>query len=217
MPSSTFAKSRPKRVRRRKGVKPTAQVKGYQLNRVIKTVKKMIPRPERKNVDVTRAATIITSTATITNIAPPTGLGQAGEGGIVGDQCTSKSILLRLGITPNATAGMNYYRALIVLDHQPNGAAPVASEILQVANNYLAPMNDSQSKRFKVIFDKTYTVDQDANGSQVDKVFRRLRHRSEALSTSHFITNGVYLLEISNEATNGPTVQWYSRWRYTDA
>lgn len=216
MPTSTFAKSRPRRQRRKRGVKPTAQVKGYQLNKMIKQVKKMIPRPERKNADVVRAATTIITTPTITNLSAVTGI-SAAEGGAVGDQYIARSIFIRFGITPNATAGINYYRVMIVLDHQSNAAAPAATEILQTSTNYLSPLNDSYSMRFKVIFDKTFTVDTDANGAQVDKVYRKLRYKAE-LFGSGFLhnTNGLYLLEISNEATNGPSVQWYSRLKYID-
>jgi len=214
MPTSTFSKTGGKRKRlRRRGVKPTAQVKGYQLNRVMRTVKRLIPKPEWKNSDVTQSSTIITSTATIVDLFS---LSQGtGEGDIIGDKCRLKSWLYRVSITPNTTAGLNYLRLILVLDHQANGATPSAADILQAPTDYTSPLNDDNGQRFKVLFDKTYTVDTDANGAQVDKVYRRLRALVEMSGSA--ITNGLFLLQLSDQAMNGPAVTWYSRVRYTDS
>lgn len=216
MPTSTFAKSRSRKPRRKRGVKPTAQVKGYQLNKMQKQLKRLIPKPEIKDVDVARASTAITSTATITNIAPVTFI-SASEGGAVGDQFRAKSIFVRLAIAPNATAGVNFLRVIIIKDRQPNGVAPTIGTIFETgaSTNYLSPINDTQTLRFKVIFDKTYTVDTDANGAQVDKIYRRLNYKVEGQNAVP-VSNGLFMVEISDQAVNGPAVQWYSRFKYID-
>jgi len=216
MPASTFSKPRPKKLRRKKQLKPTTRVKGYQLNKALKQVKRMIPRPEWKSFDVARAATTITTTATLTNLAamsPGTG-----ESDFVGDKVRMKSVLLRMSITPNATAGVNYLRVIVFRDKQSNvGTPPTAATLLQVATNYLSPLNNDNGMRFKVMYDQTFTVDTDANGAQVQKLYRRLNYVSEfQAGVAIPITNSTYILEISDQAANGPSVQWYSRVRYTD-
>lgn len=215
MPTSTVAKSKPRRQRKKRGIKPTAQVKGYQLNMMRKQLKRLIPRPEWKSIDVTQAATVITNTPTVTNISP-IAVG-TGESGRIGDKVTLRSWIFRIGVTPNSTAGVNFLRVLLVRDKQGNNAAPASTDILQSASNYNSPLNNDNGQRFKILFDRTYTVDTDANGAQVDKMYRKFKTLAEFGATTIATTNSLYLLQVSDQVTNGPSVEWYSRVRYTDS
>lgn len=214
MPQSTFSKSQPRKIKPKK-VNPDKPVKGWELNRLKKQVKGMIPKTESKYKDVSQAATTITTTATVTNLAPMSSNSTATTA--VGTQFQVKSWLWRASITPNATAGVNYLRVILVRDKQSNLAAPAIADVLESSTNYMSPLKDAYSDRFKVLFDKMYTVDTDANGSQVDKIYRKLNFKISFESASNLpYTNGLYLLQLSDQATNGPSVAWYSRVRYID-
>lgn len=215
MPTSTFSKSQTRRPRRKRGVKPTTQVKGYQLNKALKQVKRMIPRSEKKYVDVfDNNDTVITQAGTITLLSA---INQGTtQNDMVGDNCTIVSNLFRIRITPNATSQMNYLRVMIIRDRQPNGAAPVQADIIETATDVLSALTDLNAERFKVLFDKTYTVDTDANGSQVDKVFRRMKFKYTAQSSGDVRTNAVWLVMLSNDVTDGPLVSYYNRLRFKD-
>lgn len=215
MPIATAARSAPRRKRFFKKKNPAKVVKEWELTKLRNQMKRMIPKPEWKYTDVAQAATTITTTATITNL---TAVSQGdGDQLRTGDKVTWKNFFIRYAITPNATAGMNYLRTIIFLDRQNNTTPPTATEVLEVATNYMSPINKDWGKRFKVLFDRTYTVDTDATGSQVDKIFRKIRFVTEydgSATTPN--TNGIYILQISDQATNGPSTQFYYRGRFID-
>lgn len=196
-----------------KRVAPNTNVKGYQLEKVKKSIKSMIPKPEKKFFDVSAAATVILSTGTVTSLFVPNP--GTSVNAMIGDNCRVKSWFWRASILPNAVAGVNFLRILLVKDRQPNGVTPAVADILTTVS-YISPLLDFNAERFKVIFDRMYTMDNDANGSQVDKIYRRLNFKYTANVAAAPNTNGLYLVQLSNQAANGPTTEWYSRVRFTD-
>lgn len=216
MPQATAARSAPRRRRIFRKKNPAKTVKEWELTRLRKQVKRMMPKPEWKYADIITTGTTITTTATITNLIP---LAQgSSDDDRQGDKVTWRSLFHRMSVTPNATAGVNFLRVMIIQDKQNNGTAPTAAQIFQTSTNYLSPLNDDFGKRFKVLFDRTYTVDTDANGAQVDKIYRKLRIVTEYAGAGSVVpnTNGIYLVQLSDQATNGPTTSTYTRLRYID-
>lgn len=198
---------------------PSKVVKQFELQAMKKQVKRLIPIPERKFLDVTQAATIITSAGLVTDLfAPANGTGRSQ---LLGDTCMIKSSLVRYSITPNAVSGVNFLRVILVRDTDKSGTGAGvggAGGILETAS-YLSPLNDdsAQSKRFEILFDRTYTVDTDANGAQVEKIYRKLNKKYCEGAAATVLYGAMYLLQISDQAANGPTTAWYSRVRFTDA
>jgi len=215
MPIATVSRSRSRKHNKGRKVKPTAVVKGYQLNRVERRVKKLMPRLEWKSIDTTQVPTTITTTAAVTNVAA---IAQGtGESQRVGDKVTLRSWVWRMAVTPNATAGTNFLRMILIRDKQGNGSAPAIADILQSATNFNSPLNNDSGQRLKVLFDRTYTVDTDATGAQTDKMYRKFKILAEYSAAGTIpITNSLYLVQISDQAVNGPSVEWYSRVRFTD-
>lgn len=216
MPTATRARTTTRRRKFRRRIKPTAQVRGYHLNALRRQMWRLRPKPEKKYYNVAPGSAVITSTPTITELFDPN-LG-TGDTDLIGSKCVIRSLFIRLTIVPNASAGMNFLRFIVFQDRQANGVAPTSAFILDttVNNKWLAPLRIDYSKRFKVIFDKLYTVDNDANGSQVDKIYRKLYIRYADAYGGNPATNGLYLLMVSDQATNGPSVDYVSRVRYTD-
>lgn len=174
----------------------------------------MMPKPEWKFADVTASGTTITTAATLVNLTP---ISQGDtDTNRNGDIVTFKSLFIRLSMTPNATAGMNFLRMIVVQDKASLSAAPNIGAILEASTNYLSPISNDSGKRIKVILDRTYTVDADGNGSQVDKLYRKLNIRAEFDDAATIPQiNSLYLVLISDQVTNGPSVSYYSRVRFT--
>lgn len=217
MPQATAAKTQPRRRRFIRRKNPAKTVKEWELTRLRKQVKRMMPKPEWKTEDKIATATI-TTTATVSSLFDPAQ--GDGESEFIGDSVRARSLLIRMSITPNATAGVNFLRVIIFRDKQCNGVAPTATQLLDSASNYDSPLNTDFGKRFKVMFDRIYTVDTDANGAQVDKIYRKLMFTIDGLDTAGTNppnTNGMFILAISDQATNGPSFRYNSRVRYTDS
>lgn len=188
------------------------QVKS-QLQTVKKQVKQLQLDPELKYFDVSTSGTI-TSTGTLTAL---NGINQGtNPNDRVGDKLKTVSSFLRLAMTVNATATTNFLRVIIFRDKQTNLSVPGVTDVLQSAS-FMSPLNNSYSMRFKVYFDKTYAFDAESAGTQVDKIYRRMKFKTEYSTGSTGIrTNGLFILLISDQATNGPTVNYYHRLKYKD-
>jgi len=100
----------------------------------------------------------------------------------IGGQVTMKSLIWRYTITSAAdiTTGLAY-RMLIVIDRQANGAnpiiaaPPITSGDAAILNNYIvsdlwtSPRQYETIKRFKILFDKTYTLNPMVNAGTLDQ------------------------------------------------
>lgn len=213
MPTSTRSKTFTRRKTFRRKLKPTAQVKGYHLNALRRQMWKLRPRPENKYFDIQRSDTIVSSGVVRALFTPFPG---SGVDDIIGYSCWLKSWLMRIVVIPNSTEQLNYLRVIMFQDKQVNGSTPAVTDVLESAS-YISPLNAANWQRFKVRFDKLYTVDSDGNGSQVDKIFRKFRilYRGDS-SQGITVTNGLYLLLISNQVTNGPQVDFHSRIKFNE-
>lgn len=215
-----FTTSKRTSIRKPSKKDPTKVVKQFELTAMKKQVKRLIPKPERKYFDLEQAATIITSTGVVTDLFSPAQ--GTTDINILGDTCMVKSELLRYSILPSTVAGVNFLRTILFRDSDKSGTGVGvggAGGVLQTAS-YLAPLADdsASSKRFEILFDRTYTVDSDANGAQVDKIYRKINKKyTESFSTGLKMFGMIYLLQISDQAVNGPTTAFYSRVRFTDA
>lgn len=214
MPIATNARTQPKKRFFRRKVNPAKTVKEWELTKLRKQMKRLIPKPELKYKDTTASGTTITTTGTIVRLDNISD--DASDTGRIGDKITARSIQMRLAITPNATAGSNFLRVILFLDKQPNGSTATTSLLLEAPTNYNSPLYLAYGKRFKVLFDRTYTVDTDATGSQVDKLFRKLRYVAEFNDSGNVSTNQLNVLFLSDQATNGPSISYYFRLRWID-
>lgn len=79
----------------------------------------------------------------------------------IGRKIVMKSLLGRLSIYPVSTTNSpigDVLRVIVFLDHQCNATGPTATTDLLQTANYQSPLNLANRDRFKVLFDKFYTV-----------------------------------------------------------
>lgn len=125
-------------------------------------------KPEVKLVDVTQTSSIFDTTATRVTCLNATSQGAA-ETNRIGRKIVLKSVMIR-GYINQYQAGAapinDFLRAILVYDRQPNGAAPVFSDIIQdvdqagtTSSTSMSSLNISNSDRFKVLRDWFWKVD----------------------------------------------------------
>lgn len=123
--------------------------------------------------------------------------------------------------TINAAATTTYCRMIIFIDKQPNGAAPIQSDILSAVNSVLAPMNVGNSKRFKILMDKRLQLSINGNEIVKYKRFRKLATHTEYNTgntggIADIQTNSIYLYHMSDQTVNAPTFSYNVRLRFID-
>lgn len=146
-------------------------------------------------------------------------------GSRVGREVVLKSIELRAtGRVTDTTGTDQTQRILVVYDRQANAAAPAIADVLAAAN-VLYPRNLENRRRFKILFDRSYTLNASGEaGSQKHmKWYRRLDHpvvfNSGNAGTVADITSGsLYAMVLGNNApgVTAGTVSGRVRVRFLD-
>lgn len=126
-------------------------------------------------------------------------------------------LTLRGAVSRNSAGGSQLLRLMIVNAKQQNGAHPLAAELLEDPANPLTPKNYDDRYRSKVLYDRLFVLD-GANQHELaftisEKLFGHVTYDGTASIPE---TGGIYLVALSDEDTNPPTIQWYNRVTFTD-
>lgn len=142
----------------------------------------------------------------------------------LGRRITMHSLLVKgtVQLAPTTT-GASPLRLIVVYDSQANAAAPVATDVL-LADVISAPMNLSNSRRFKILFDEVVGCI-GTGGPQAAWIERyvKLNHVVEfntgsAGTIADIQTGSIYMLGYNNGnfGTAFPTASIQTRIRFTD-
>lgn len=135
----------------------------------------------------------------------------------VGNSILAKYLTFDYYLTMNGSAQRSTVRVLVFADAQNNGATPSISDLL-IGANLTSPINPDFTQRFTVLFDDH--VDLSANGDGI----KTLKHyiplnfhiRYTASGSTAVTKNNIYMMVVSNEATNTPAFTGDSRLVYYD-
>jgi len=185
------------------------------LQKEISMLKKTIPKPEKKTWDYSENARVIPAAGFI---QPLDGMAQGvNDNDRVGDCATMVSSHMRFSCTVDAGAFANneLVRVIVFIDHQTNGTDPVIADLLEAASP-LAPVNDHNLQRFKIVFDQCLALNGLSEGFLVDEFYRKLKvKQTYADSAQTATTNGLYLCVVG-ETGAVAHISYYHRLRYTD-
>lgn len=119
-------------------------------------------------------------------------------------------------------------RLMVICDEQPNGAAPIITDILQTAH-YLAPANLNNRGRFKILYDKFLTMNSWSHsggvlatgspGPKTFKLYKRLTlpviFNGTGATVGSIQTNSIYLVALCSNTTCN--FEFNSRIRFVDS
>lgn len=173
---------------------------------------------EKLYLDATASASAIPNTALITPLTNPA----QGDGvsGRTGQKVLAQDILIRGSCLINASATSSKVRLLLLVDKMMNGTYPTGTDILQTASVYSPLDIDDSQGRFVILYDKLYNLDIDSKDGFVFKIYKKLNfhimYKGTDGAEASLGKNQVFILAISDEATNTPTISYYSRFKYCD-
>lgn len=154
------------------------------------------------------------------NITYLSGIAQ-GDGNVNrdGTSVLMKSLYMRWQINMHASAVNTVLRMIIFVDTENRGALPAVTDILQTADAR-AFMVRENGTRFNILHDKLYIFNINTNAVTIGKLYKKLFFHSKYTGSSAAVTaqleNGVFILLISDQATNTPTVVFNTRMRFID-
>lgn len=130
----------------------------------------------------------------------------------------ARSLWLQIISTIHTTADNTNYRVMVVCDTQQVGdGTPTVATILDgVGIN--TPLNSATVGRFSVLYDKVYNLADAIMVTRIHRIYLPLsKHiRYNGSAGTDIQKNGIYLVAVSSEATNTPTLNYNSRLSYRD-
>lgn len=141
-----------------------------------------------------------------------------------GNSVKCQSVWLKGHLARSASASTTIVRMIVFCDKQQGSdAAAGVTDVLDPsigsgAEVYMNPLNNETVGRFQILSDKTIRLD-DATGTlkMFQTYFKYNRHvRWNGTAAGDIQKNGLFLLLVSNESTNTPTINGNFRVTYTD-
>lgn len=139
-----------------------------------------------------------------------------------GNSIKLNSLYLTMQGGMSASATQTFVRIILFEDKFNTGTTPTASNVLGLTLttgwSVIAPLNTDFSTRYRILIDKRIALSQ--NGRQnflFKKYIKRYKHVHYTGPNATDTYNGnIYLLMLSNEATNTPTIYFNCRVGYYD-
>ncbi|WP_445775568.1 hypothetical protein [Shewanella sp.] len=185
---------------------------------IAKSVKNML-NVEYKWIDA--AIGIINCPAAGTMI----GLNQVAQGDTEitrdGEQIKAVSLYIKAVLTINAAATASQIRVIIFKAPMlVTATTPTPADLLE-AVTVISPLNRNVYKKYRIMYDKTFTLDSNGVQSRTIKYFKKfvnlkLRYQGGGALITDMRENALFCLVIGSEAVNEPTINIYSRIRFID-
>lgn len=126
----------------------------------------------------------------------------------------------RIAIYNNATAGSCTVRLFIVCDKMNQGSAPSVSDILEGVGANTAPLSalkQINTQRFKILWSRLTTTDTN-NPIQLFKYYLPMSTHLyfDGANATDYQKNALFLVMISDQQTNTPSINLYNRLAFYD-
>lgn len=171
---------------------------------------------EHQKLDTVVLAGTQSNIALVSNIVA-LGTGDT-EGSRTGNSILVKYAYLKLSATLNSSASFTKLRVVLVRDKQQIGdTAPAYSDVYDTAGGTQAFLNKLTVGRFDILYDRL--VDLDDNNPQriVEKYIPLNSHiRFNGSASTDVQKGGLYVMLLSDQATNTPSVTCLTRVMYID-
>lgn len=143
-----------------------------------------------------------------------------GRAGRIGVSIRLMSLQYCIKITQHASATDTAVRVICYLDKQNNGAVSSVTDLL-VTESTTSLKNNLSERRFWIISDRLVDLSANAYTEKTIKYYKRFNiitkfNAGTAGTATDIDTNSLYILLISDEATNTPTVVGSARLKYVD-
>lgn len=147
----------------------------------------------------------------------------------VGNSILKKYLGMRAVIEGNTASAVTSMQARVILFtwENSNGTAPTAAQILESPTNPLSFYNAdlSQETDLRIIKDKIFFVTSNAGNGKFNQALKfnysfpegsHIKFKGTGSTETDIKSGGVYVLLLGSEATNSPSIEYYTRLTYID-
>lgn len=215
----------PRKYTRRRGRKTPWYSKRYSVGQMAKkawsTAKyvKSLINVEKKFCDITSGGTTSSTGAVFCANLLALGTTYNTRTGI---SVKSKSWLFRLTLARAVanTSPINIVRLILFIDNENQSALPAASDVLESVTME-SPLNHLNGSRFRILSDRHITMSLNGTEGRSVEIYKSLSHHMKYnngnTGTITDIREGsIFFLLVTDQASNQPAFQYYSRLRFVD-
>lgn len=220
-----YRSRRPFKSRRRFSRRPSYGSSAMNLAQgAMKGVKflKSILNVERKTLDTSGTGVTVSDSGSVvwlSTVTTGTAYNQR-----TGSVVKAVQLSMRGNIVFNSSASATQFRCIVFYNKGLNqGATPAVTDILQNTTGNagpISPYNVDNVGDFKVLSDKVYLLDDVNNRQKNFSMFARLGHHLRWDTSGDAIADTeqghIFMLLVSDEATNTPTLSYTARLRFID-
>lgn len=166
---------------------------------------------------------INSASPTVSNTGSISSLTNIGQGDVIsnrtGNSVLVRNLLIRLSLEQHASATFTFYRVMLVVDTQQIGdTSPTIADILE-SSSTLSSLNTNEPGRFVVLKNWFLSTDTGRGLTQYlewysDNLMLHVKYNGTA--SSDIQRNGIYLVLLSDQATNTPTCFYNVKIGYHD-
>jgi len=131
----------------------------------------------------------------------------------------TQSLTFNTIMTKHASAVNTFLRVILFRDNDQRGTDPAVTDVLETAS-VIAPIMHFSANRFTIVDDKMFVLtDSSATALQSRSTYKLNKHiyfnNTTGVDASNY-EGALYALILSDQATNTPTIAYYSRLAFTD-
>lgn len=181
---------------------------------VVSRAIRAIGRPELKYDDTvfTLLVPVVSTTLTVNNKAflvhnVTQGTGGSSTAARIGNSTLLRGFASKMTVTINPTVNSvaTTYRCILLVDRQPNGVQFTSGELFEsnasTSAMAVSPYLRTYNRRFKILYDKTFSVDCDVKGATAEQQTRRHRIFKKLYLTCRYAdTNVGSIADINSNA-----------------
>lgn len=213
-----YKRTRRKR-RYRKKAPGRGAVYGAAAGQLVKDVKmlKGLINVEFKYLDTVGNAKSMTTSGNIDQLL----LVAQGDGGSSrdGNQIRAKSLELNFNVTQHSSATASQARVIVGIQTDPEGNPPAWTDLM-ISATTVAPRNLQNRHNFIILKDYVFPLAINGRRNAASQFYRRIDlkqlYNGTGASIGSLKQGGLFIAYLANEATNTPTLNYYSRVRYLD-
>lgn len=135
-----------------------------------------------------------------------------------GNLIKAKSLLVKCLLDMSSSATDTNVRLIVFKDNEQAGTTPTAAELLEVTTsptNLISPLNHINGKRFNILIDKEFAMSINGKRQYMFERYIDLSHHIK-YADNGLKEGNIFWCIVSNEATNVPSHNFYSRLRFVD-
>lgn len=164
----------------------------------------------------------LASSQTISNTGSVVALANIAQGDTdatrTGNSLLARKMFMRMTFTQAAAADDTLYRVIFFIDKQQVGdTSPAVSDVLDTVST-LAPLNSATTGRFKILKNYFFHTSNSSDTVNHKVCYKDLYHhiRYNGTAAADIQKGGIYMLVLSDQSVNVPTIFYNWRLSYHD-